>query len=127
MVGVTGLATVIIYHKYDPSKRYQNYMRKSIKDAQKDLDFKVLVCIHNEENVSPMIDLLQVCKHSKNTPFSVFVLHLMELSGRTDSILTKDEIFNKSSAHEEAFSKRIHNAFDQFQRHDKENVVLECF
>ncbi|XP_057431328.1 cation/H(+) antiporter 14-like [Lotus japonicus] len=127
LVGVTGFATIVIYYIYDPSKSYMNYTRKSIKDSQKDLEFKVLVCIYNEENVYPMINLLQASNTSKTTPLSVFILHLLELAGRAEPILTKNENINKSYPHEEASSQHINNAFDKFQQHNKESVMLQCF
>ncbi|XP_057450797.1 cation/H(+) antiporter 14-like isoform X1 [Lotus japonicus] len=127
MVGVTGFATLVIYYIYDPSKKYKNYIRKSIKGSQQDLEFKVLVCVHNEENVHPLINLLQVSGPSKATPLSVFVLHLMELSGRAAPILTKNENTDKSHPNGDSSSQQINNVFDQFQQHNKGSVSLECF
>ncbi|TKY47213.1 Cation/H(+) antiporter 14 [Spatholobus suberectus] len=120
MVAVTGFATLVVYYIYDPSRRYKAYIRKSIRDSQQNPDLKILVCIHNEENVYPIINLLQASNPTKATPLSVFVLHLMELSGRAIPTLTKNEGTDKSSQH-------INNVFDQFQMHNKGCVMLQCF
>ncbi|XP_027337485.1 cation/H(+) antiporter 14-like [Abrus precatorius] len=120
MVAVTGFATLVVYYIYDPSRRYRAYIRKSIRDSQQDLDLKILVCIHNEENVYPIINLLQASNPTEATPLSIFALHLMELSGRATSVLTKTENTNKSSQH-------IYNVFDQFEQHNKGCITLQCF
>lgn len=120
MVAVTGFATLVVYFIYDPSRRYKSYLRKSIRGSQQEPDLKILACIHNEENVYPIINLLQASNPTKATPLSVFVLHLMELSGRAASTLQKAGRTNKSSHH-------INNVFGQFQMHNKGCVMLQCF
>lgn len=126
MVAISGFATVVVHYIYDPSRRYRSYIRRSIRDTQQDIDLNILVCVHNEENVYPIIDLLQVSNPTKATPLSVFVLHLMELHGRATSILTGNKITNHSS-HEEISSQHISNVFDQFQQHNKGYVTLKFF
>ncbi|KAJ1381267.1 Sodium/solute symporter superfamily, partial [Sesbania bispinosa] len=126
MVIVTGFATIVLYFIYDPSRRYKTYIRKSIKDSQKDLDLKVLVCVHKEENVYPIINLLQASNPTKDTPLSVFVVHLMELSGRAASVLTVNKSTNKSCPNKQTSSQHISNVFDQFQLHNKGCVTLQC-
>ncbi|OIV95188.1 hypothetical protein TanjilG_21578 [Lupinus angustifolius] len=126
MVIITGSVNMIVYHIYDPSRRYKSYIRRSIRESQQDINLKILVCIHNEENVYPIINLLQVSNPTKATPLSVFVLHLMELSGRASSILTKNKITNHSP-YTETSSKPISNVFDQFEKHNKGCVTLQFF
>ncbi|XP_057431658.1 cation/H(+) antiporter 14-like [Lotus japonicus] len=127
MVGLTWFATIVIHYIYDPSRKYKNYIRKSIKDSEKDHEFRVLVCVYNEENVYPVINLLQSSNPSKASPLSVFVLHLMELSGRAAPILKKNDKTNKSNLYGEDSSQHINNAFDLFQQHNKGNVMLQCY
>ena len=67
-----------------------------------------------------MINLLQASNPTNVTPISIFVLHLIELSGRAISTLTKNKSTNKSSQH-------IKNAFDQFQMHNRGCVMLQYF
>ncbi|RDX59862.1 Cation/H(+) antiporter 14, partial [Mucuna pruriens] len=120
MVAVTGFATLVVYYIYDPSRRYKYYVRKSIRDSQKELDLKILVCIHNEENVYPIINLLQASNPTNATPLSILVLHLMDLLGRAVATLKRHENTGNSSEH-------IHNVFDQFRMHNKGCVMLQCF
>ncbi|KAI5408490.1 cation/H(+) antiporter 14 [Lathyrus oleraceus] len=127
MVLMTGFASLIVYYIYDPSRRYRAYMRKSVKDSERDFDFKVLVCIHNEENVSPMIDLLQATNPTNTSPISVFVLHLMELSGRAASISTKNEYAHKSNYYKDTSTQTISNVFNKFLLHNKECITLKLF
>ncbi|AES69533.1 cation/H(+) symporter 13 [Medicago truncatula] len=128
MVAITGLTTIAVHYIYDPSRRYKTYMRKTVKDSQKDFDLKILVCIQDEANVHPMINLLQVTNPTNTTPLSVFVLHLMELSGRAASILTKNESTKfKSRSFKENSSQHISNVFNQFLLHNQGCVTLQLF
>ncbi|KAL5077136.1 hypothetical protein RYX36_016120 [Vicia faba] len=128
MVAITGFATLIVYYIYDPSRRYKTYMRKSVKGSEREFDFKVLVCIHNEENVYPMINLLQATKPTNTSPISVFVLHLMQLSGRSASINIKNEYArNKSNSYKHASTQTISNVFNTLLLHNKECVTLKVF
>ncbi|CAL0334961.1 unnamed protein product [Lupinus luteus] len=127
MVLITGFTNMVVYHIYDPSRRYKSYIRRSIRDSQHDTNLKVLVCVHTEENVYPIINLLQVSNPTKATPISVFVLHLMELSGRATSILTKNNIANRSFDDETDSSQPISNVFDQFEQHNKGCITLQFF
>ncbi|XP_058783729.1 cation/H(+) antiporter 14-like [Vicia villosa] len=127
MVAITGSATLIVYYIYDPSRRYKTYMRRTIKDSERDFDFRVLVCIHNEENVYPMINLLQATNPTNTSPISVFVLHLMELSGRAASISTKNEYAHNSNAYKDTSTQNVSNVFNKFLLHNKECVTLQLF
>ncbi|KAK7305482.1 hypothetical protein VNO77_43388 [Canavalia gladiata] len=120
MVIITGFATLVIYFIHDPSRRYRAYTRKSIRESQHENELKILVCVHNEEHVYPIINLLQASNPTEATPLSVFSLHLMKLSGRATSILTQSDSSDKSS-------QCINNVFDRFQLHNTGCVTLKCF
>ncbi|CAK8566022.1 unnamed protein product [Lathyrus sativus] len=127
MVAITGFATLVVYYIYDPSRRYKAYIRKSVKDSGRDFDFKVLVCIHNEENVYPMINLLEATNPTITSPISVFVLHLMELSGRAASINIKNEFAHKKSNYKDTSTQNISNVFNKFLLHNIECITLQLF
>lgn len=74
-----------------------------------------------------MIYLLQASNPTKETPLLVFVIQLMELSGRATSILTKNDDTNTSNHYRETFSQHISNIFNQFKLHNKGCVTLQCF
>ncbi|ESW18833.1 hypothetical protein PHAVU_006G074300 [Phaseolus vulgaris] len=120
MVVVTGSASLYVYHMYDPSRKYRSYTKKSVRNAQHEPELKILACIHNEENVYPIINLFQASNPTEATPLSVFILHLVQLSGSVIPTLKKNEIANKSSQH-------IHNVFDQFYQHNNGCVRLHFF
>ncbi|KAI4315964.1 hypothetical protein L6164_023987 [Bauhinia variegata] len=126
LVVITGLLTPIVHYIYDPSRKYKSYIRKTIIDSDKDLDFRILACIYGEENVYPMINLLQLSHPPNTKPLSVFVIQLMELTGRAASILKKNTTKVKS------FSKmtpiqHIANVFDQFELQHKEGFTVQNF
>ncbi|KAJ4719121.1 Cation/H(+) antiporter like [Melia azedarach] len=123
MVFITGIATAIVGYIYDPSRRYKLDARRTI-IRSKQSNLRILVCINSNENVSPIISLLEVSNPSRNTPLTAFVLQLRELKGsvtaflkphhqRTDSLLSS--------------SRHIINAFNKFQRCYLGNVVVQHF
>ncbi|XP_027932891.1 cation/H(+) antiporter 14-like [Vigna unguiculata] len=120
MVVVTGCASLCVYLMYDPSRKCRGYVKKTVRNSQPEPALKILACVHYEENVYPMINILQASNPTEDTPVSVFVLHLVELSGSVLPTLTKDKSPNKSS-------EGIHNVFDQFHKHNEGYVELHFF
>ncbi|XP_014489608.1 cation/H(+) antiporter 14-like [Vigna radiata var. radiata] len=120
MVVVTGCASLCVHHMYDPSKKYRSYIKRTIRNSQPEPDLKILACVHHEENVYPIVNLLQAANPREDTPLSVFVLHLVELSGSVIPTLSEDNIATKSSQH-------IQNVFDQFHKHNFGSVNLHFF
>lgn len=87
MVIVTGVMTPIIKHLYDPSRRYVVYRQRTIMNSRLDSEFRVLVCIHDQESVPTLINLLEACHPSKRSPIVVYLLHLIEIVGRHSPFL----------------------------------------
>ncbi|XP_057740867.1 cation/H(+) antiporter 15-like [Arachis stenosperma] len=124
MVIITVVMTAIIVPSvsflYKPSRRSVNYKKRTIQIAKSDAEFRVLVCVHTPRNVPTMINLLEASNPTKKSPICVYVLHLVELSGRTSAMLivhnTRKQGYpalNKT----EAQSDHIINAFENFQHH----------
>ncbi|KAK7387274.1 hypothetical protein VNO78_27945 [Psophocarpus tetragonolobus] len=121
MTGVTGFASVVVYYIHDPSRRYKAYIRKTVMGAQHEPDLRILVCIHKEDDVYPIINLLQASNPTMAKPLMVVVLYLIQLSGSLISTLTKNKITHKPS------QQHMNNVFDKFQEHNKGCVMLQCF
>ncbi|KAH9716574.1 Cation/H(+) antiporter 14 [Citrus sinensis] len=123
MVIITGISTTIVGYFYDPSRRYKLDVRRAIcKSKQNSL--RILVCIHKEQNVNPLISLLEVSNPTRNSPIAAFVLQLMELKGSVTAFLKPH---HQQTKREAASSTQLINAFSQFQRCYYGNVVVQHF
>lgn len=117
MTGIVVPAVTIIYK---PSRRSIHYKRRTIQISKPDAEFRVLVCVHSPRNVPTMINLLEASNPTKKSPVCVYVLHLVELSGRTSAMLI---VHNTSKPEHtalnrtEAQSDHIISAFKNYEQH----------
>ncbi|KAK6935667.1 Cation/H+ exchanger [Dillenia turbinata] len=126
MLGITGIATMIVSHLYDPSRRYRVNIRKNILDSNPNADLRILVCIHNEENVPPIINLIRATNPTRRHPISIIVLQLSELTGHVSSTLAPHHQRSKPSSNLKQ-SERIVNAFEYFEQHSQGHVIVQHF
>ncbi|KAK3206611.1 hypothetical protein Dsin_020657, partial [Dipteronia sinensis] len=79
---MTGIATPIISYLYDPTRPYMVNKRRTIQHHTPNTELRVVICIHDQETVAGLINLLEVSYPTLNSPFRVYALHLVELVGR---------------------------------------------
>ncbi|KAL1364698.1 hypothetical protein HN51_012829 [Arachis hypogaea] len=123
MVTITVLMTGIIVPGlsaiYNPTKRVISYKRRTIQMSRKDEELKVLVCIHTPRNVPSIINLLDASNPTKKSPICIYVLHLVELTGRTSALLI---VHNSRKSDQPALnatqaqSDHIINAFANYEQ-----------
>ncbi|KAL1545082.1 cation/H(+) symporter 13-like [Salvia divinorum] len=85
MLMMTGIARPLIAHLYDPSSRYVGIDRNSIMLNQPNDELRMLLCIHDTDNIPTIITILEAMHGSR--PITLFALSLMELKGRGVAIL----------------------------------------
>lgn len=115
MVLVAAVITPIIKYLYDPSKRYMVYSKRTMMNAKLNSELRVLVCIHDQENVPAAINLLEALNPTTRSPLSVFVLHLVELVGPANPLLIPHKQTERSSKKAKT-SDPVVNAFRYFER-----------
>ncbi|CAI9298838.1 unnamed protein product [Lactuca saligna] len=126
MLLVTGSTRFLLWHFYDPSARYQSYKRTSILDSEPDDYLRIVVCIHNEDNVPSIINLLQASNPSRHQPIEVITMNLLQLEGRASAILVpSSEVKKIPSAQTRVF--QVGNAFNYFRQRNRNSVVVEHF
>ncbi|CAM8935714.1 hypothetical protein QQ045_013744 [Rhodiola kirilowii] len=103
MLIVTAVVTPLIRLLHDPSHRFQIYKRRSVMHLRLDAELRVLVCVHDQDNVPATINFLQAINSTKTSPMSVSVLHLVELAGRAAPIFITHKKYKKCS------SKSVHS------------------
>lgn len=117
MTGIIVPAVSIIYR---PSRRNIYYKRRTIQKSKPDAEFKVLVCVHSPRNVPTMISLLGASNPTKRSPICAYVLHLVELCGRTSAMLivhNTNKPEHQALNRTEAQSDHIISAFKNYEKH----------
>ncbi|GMY37883.1 cation/H(+) antiporter 15-like [Fagus crenata] len=112
---------------YKPRKGFKQYILRTIQRSKPDTELRVLTCVHTTSTVSGMISLLEVSHATKQSPMTIFALHLVELTGRASAMLIVHST-RKSGAHNpsraQADSNVIINAFESFEQ-DKHFITVQ--
>lgn len=119
------IATPILRYIYDPSKRYINYKRRTIQHSRQETELKVLVCIHQEEEVFGIMKILKVFHPTKKTPILTYTLDLMELVGRITPIFINHQFHRHRSP--TAKTNRTDRIISAFQQFESQYEGLKCY
>lgn len=87
VIGVTAVITPLIRILYDPSRQFIVLKRSTVQHSKHDADLKILVCIHNQDNVPTIINLLEISHAPQENHIEAIALVLVELVGRTTPVL----------------------------------------
>lgn len=118
-VVMTAIITPIVTTIYKPARRFVPYKRRTIQRTKPDSEFRTLVCIHTPRNVPTIINLLEASHPTKKSPLCIYVLHLVELTGRSSAMLIVHNTRKSGPAlnRTQAQSDHIINAFENFEQH----------
>ncbi|KAF8010550.1 hypothetical protein BT93_J1246 [Corymbia citriodora subsp. variegata] len=126
MLIVTTLARPIIAYLYDPSRRYLVQGRRTMQEWKEGVAMQFLVCLHNEEHVPAIMDLLDASHPTPHSPITVFVLHLRELKGHAASVLLPHRQLHKASSKATSYNHAV-NVFQYFEEHNSGSVIVQHF
>ena len=126
MMVVMGVITPLIKFLYDPSKRYQVYSRRTVMHSRPNSELRVLACVHVQENVPTIINLLEALNPSKRSPLSIYLLHLLELVGHSNSTVIPHKLTKRPSSKADP-SKHIVNAFRYYEKNSHGFVTVFPF
>ncbi|XP_048139891.1 cation/H(+) antiporter 14-like [Rhodamnia argentea] len=127
MLIVTTLARPIIAYMYDPSRRYLVQGRKNLHEWKEGVKMQFLVCLHDEDHVPTIMNLLEASHPTPHSPIAVFVLHLRELQGRSASMLAPHRHQLHKSASKATSYDHIVNVFQYYEEHNCGSVVVQHF
>ncbi|KAL5974687.1 hypothetical protein ACLOJK_031357 [Asimina triloba] len=126
---MTAVVTPLAQIFYEPSNNYASYSRRSIQHMSPDQGFAVLACIHNQDNVPTIINLLEATYLAVPGPrFAVSPLILTELVGRTIPKIISHTITNSQwhiSSNDPSDSEHIINAFRNFLREHNDQPLVQ--
>ncbi|CAM8902024.1 unnamed protein product [Rhodiola kirilowii] len=125
-VVMTAIISPIVTQIYRPARRFVPYKRRTIQRSKADAELRVLVCIHTPRNVPTIINLLEATHATKRSQLCVYVLHLVELTGRASAMLIVHNTRNTSRPalnRTQAQSDHIISAFENYEQHTN-NVAV---
>ncbi|OVA17214.1 Cation/H+ exchanger [Macleaya cordata] len=111
---------------YDPTRKYSGYIKRTIQDTKRNSELRIIVCIHEQENVPTTIRLLQVSNPTTEDPIFVYLIHLVELLGRSAPLLISHSLW-KSNSLEDSQSQHIINAFRHYERKYEGALSIQPF
>ncbi|KAK3017651.1 hypothetical protein RJ639_003268 [Escallonia herrerae] len=120
-VAMTGMITPIVTIIYRPARTSVPYKWRAIQSTKPDAELRVLVCIHSPRNVPTIINLLEASHPTKNSPLCIYVLHLVELTGRASAMLIvqgTQESGRPAVRPMQAQSKHVIKSFKNFMQHN---------
>ncbi|PHT45558.1 Cation/H(+) antiporter 15 [Capsicum baccatum] len=120
IVLMTAIIIPIVTMIYKPARKFAPYKRRTVQSTKPDSEFRVLSCIHTPRNVPTIINLLEASCPTKKSPICVYVVHLVELTGRSSAMLIVHNTRKSGRPalnRTQAQSDHIINAFENFEQH----------
>lgn len=131
-VAITIFVTPLISLLCNPQTRLGPVLKhrglQTLHSIPRNSEFRVLCCIHHEEGVTSILKLLEAASASRSSPICAYIVHAMELVGRSSPLLlpfnTHRRKFRPAFS---AKSETIFRAFDNYTRVSKGHVTVQPF
>ncbi|EPS67703.1 hypothetical protein M569_07070, partial [Genlisea aurea] len=123
---ITGGVTPVLRYLHGLSRKLALRKRKSMMDLRPNEGLRLVVCVHQHEDVHPITHLVETLNPSKLSPVDVCLLHLLELTGRSHPILIAHKL-NSVKSKKASSSKSIVNVFGLLQQRNHGTVVVHPF
>ena len=126
-IGIIGPLMSFIYR---PTRGLMVHKQRTLQSIKQDSELGILFCIHTPTNVPSMIKLLEVTHPTRRSPLCVYVLHLIELTGRASAMLIvhntqKSATYSTTVNQADAQSYSIFNAFENYQQLEPGCVTIQ--
>ncbi|KAG6629014.1 hypothetical protein CIPAW_14G053700 [Carya illinoinensis] len=106
---------------------FRDTEKRDIIHNKRNAELRILVCIHKSQNIVAAIELLESSCPTRERPLGIYVLHLIELLGRSSPIFISHEMKKKTVYKTSAYSENVISAFKSFQQNNRAGVVTNCF
>uniref|UniRef100_A0A7N0U8M1 Cation/H+ exchanger domain-containing protein n=1 Tax=Kalanchoe fedtschenkoi TaxID=63787 RepID=A0A7N0U8M1_KALFE len=133
MLVISVMATVCIIPPlvrpfYDPMDIYTAIEWNTLQHSKRDSELRVMVCIHSQENVPTIINLLEVSNPTPERPIVVIAMQLVELVGRAMPILmAHGEDPTRALEPDLSKSNHITNALGHYEAHHEGCARVKLF
>ncbi|KAJ4830690.1 hypothetical protein Tsubulata_028406 [Turnera subulata] len=122
----SAIFTPLVRCIYSPSRRYVAYRRHTIQHSEPFSELRILACIHKQDDVHSIINILNATNPSRESPIAVYVLNLKEsVAGTLPFFITHK--LRRTSATKTKETDRIINAFFQFEQQNYSLLSVQCF
>ncbi|KAL6126806.1 hypothetical protein ACLB2K_074851 [Fragaria x ananassa] len=130
VVAVTACLTPLIKLLYDPSQQFSATKRSTIQHLKRETEFRIMACIHTQENVPTVVNILEVSNATEENPVAVIALILVELVGRSTPVLVAHhpgDTIQSSIGSSTSKSNQIIKALGQYTECNEECATLQPF
>ncbi|KAI3944546.1 hypothetical protein MKW92_049875 [Papaver armeniacum] len=127
---ITMVATPIVKHLYDPSRKYAGYTKQTIQNSNVKGELRILACVYNQENVPRILNFFEATNPTRDNPVCIYVLHLVELIGRAASLLIQHKQQKKKQftrTRSRNTSEKIISAFHHFEEQNQGITIGPTF
>ncbi|KAL2227369.1 cation/H(+) antiporter 15 [Sesamum indicum] len=126
VIGVTALVTPLIKLLHDPSKRHFPLKRRTIQHTKQDSEFRILVCIKDQDNVPCIINILEASDAREGSPIAVIAVLLEEPGGRATNMLLAHQL-TRILQPSNSKSDHIISALHQYELCNQSCVTVQVF
>lgn len=120
------IVTPIVAYVYNPSRQYRTSQKRGIHATKYNLEFKILACIHEEDTVPTLINVLEASNPTRKSPIAAYVLDLVELVGQSIPLFISHKL-NRNPSTRSSRTQRIIKAFYQYELQNQGFVTINCF
>ncbi|KAK1312360.1 Cation/H(+) antiporter 15 [Acorus calamus] len=117
------IGSPLVTSMYKPSQRYVAYKRRTVQHTKRNMEMRLLMCVHDEASVPPHLDLLDALHPTHESPLCIYSIHLSPLIGHAAAILAEHKRNGKLETH----SDHIANAFRRHARRNEGRVTVQPY
>ncbi|KAK9283525.1 hypothetical protein L1049_011772 [Liquidambar formosana] len=122
VVVTTAIITPLIRVLYSSPRQCISIQRNSIQHAKRNTELRVLVCIHNQESIPTILNLLEVSHATRESPVAVIGFLLVEPVGQTTPMLLAHQLQRKPGRFAHVF-----NALHHYELQNKSCATVQLF
>lgn len=111
---------------YDPSRKYAGYQKRNVLHFPNNGELRILTCVFRQDDALASVKLLEV-SGSKESPISVYALHVVELIGRSSPLVIDHRLGQKSSSPTGSRSQHIIEVFNYYRHQNRGSTTVQVF
>ncbi|XWS56785.1 hypothetical protein CRYUN_Cryun09bG0115400 [Craigia yunnanensis] len=127
VVVVTAIITPMIRMLYDPSKLHVSVKRSTIHHSKRDLELRLLVCIHNYESLPTIMNILEASHASEESPVAVTAMVLVELVGRSTPLLVPTQRQGEMYRTNSFTTDQVYNALCHYEERNEGYATIQSY
>nr|XP_016455561.1 PREDICTED: cation/H(+) antiporter 3-like isoform X2 [Nicotiana tabacum] len=93
---IAALSHFCVGSLYDHTRIYAGYQKRDIQHASSNSELRLLLCTHRFDDAVAIRKVLDASFPCKESPLSVYALHLVELAGRASPVLIDHQLGQKN-------------------------------